>query len=105
MPLRLIVQTMIRRRVKKRLQAQGFGRHTRDEQDRLAVADIEALATILGEKPFLMGERPCGADATVFGFVASILSPVFTSKVRSAAERRQNLTDYRDRILRQYFKS
>jgi len=104
-PLRLIVQTMIRRRVKKRLQAQGFGRHTRDEQDRLAIADVEALATILGEKSFLMGERPCGADATVFGFIVSMLTPVFASKVRPAAERHQNLTDYRDRIMRQYFKS
>ncbi len=28
-----------------------------------------------------MGERPCGADATVFGFIASLLTPVFASKV------------------------
>jgi hypothetical protein len=48
-----------------------------------------------------MGERPCGADATVFDFIASLLTPVFASKVRSATERHRNLTDYRDRILGQ----
>jgi glutathione S-transferase len=104
-PLRLIVQTLIRRRVKGRLQAQGFGRHTPAEQDTLAIADVDALSALLGDKVYLMGERPCGADATVFGFVASILSPVFASKVRRVAERHQNLTDYRDRILRRYFSS
>jgi hypothetical protein len=52
-----------------------------------------------------MGERPCGADATVFGFIASLLTPVFASKVSSATERHRNLTDYRDRILGQYFRS
>ena len=105
LPLRPIVQTMIRRRVKKRLQGQGFGRHTRDEQDRLAIADVEALATVLGENPFLMGDKPCGADATVFGFVHSIMTPFFISKVRAAAEKHQNLIGYRDRIRRDYFNS
>jgi glutathione S-transferase len=58
------------------LKLQGFGRHSTSEQAELAIADINALATLVGEKAFLMGDRPCGADATVFAFVASFLSPV-----------------------------
>ena len=65
--------------------------------------DIDALATIIGEKAFLMGDRPCGADATVFAFVAGFLTPVFVTPIRTAAEKHQNLTGYRDRILRHYF--
>jgi glutathione S-transferase len=103
--VRPAVQALVRRRVKKRLNSQGFGRHTPAEQDTLAIADVDALSALLGDKLYLMGERPCGADATVFGFIASFLTPVFASKVRSATERYQNLTDYRDRILGQYFKS
>jgi glutathione S-transferase len=103
--VRPVVQALVRRRVKKRLNSQGFGRHTSAEQDTLAIADVDALSAVLGGKPYLMGERPCGADAAVFGFIASLLTPVFASKVRSATERHQNLTDYRDRILGQYFKS
>jgi glutathione S-transferase len=103
MPLRPIVQTVVRRKVRKTVELQGLGRHTRAEQDTLAIADVEALATLLGEKPFLMGEKTCGA--AVFGFVVSILAPVFTSEVRAAAEEYQNLIRYRDRIQNDYFKS
>jgi glutathione S-transferase len=104
-PARPIVQALVRRKVRKTLNLQGFGRHTPAEQDRLAIADIDALAAILGDKAYLMGERPCGADAVVFGFVASFLTPAFTTKVRTAAEKHQNLIDYRDCILHHYFTS
>lgn len=103
MPYRFIVQGMVRRKIRKTLKSQGFGRHTPAERDELAIADINALATLIGEKPFLMGDEPCGADASVFGFVAHWLVPQFTTAVRTAAKQHQNLVGYRDRILRQYF--
>jgi glutathione S-transferase len=103
LPLRLIVPRLVRRKVEKTLKLQGFGRHTPAEQNELAIRDIDALATIIGEKAFLMGDRPCGADATVFAFVAGFLTPVFVTPIRTAAEKHQNLTGYRDRILRHYF--
>ncbi|MGH6834753.1 MAG: glutathione S-transferase family protein [Methylocella sp.] len=103
MPLRPVVQGLIRRKVAKRLKLQGFGRHTPAEQDELAIADVEALATLIGDKAFLMGERPCGADAAVFAFVAGFLTPVFATPIRTAAEKHKNLTGYRDRIMRKYF--
>jgi len=103
MPLRPLVQFTVRRKIRKTLQLQGFGRHSRSEQVTLAVADINALAALLGEKPFLMGERPCGADAAVFGFVANFLDPALATEIRAAAEKHQNLIRYRDRILADYF--
>jgi len=105
MPLRAAVQFMVRQKIRKTLKLQGFGRHTQAERDALAIADIDALAALLGDKPFLMGERPCGADAAVFGFAASFLAPGFTTEVRAAAEKHQNLIGYRDRIQRDYFDS
>jgi glutathione S-transferase len=68
MPFRPIVQGLIRRKVEKTLKIQGFWRHTRAERDGLVIADLNALASLLGGKDFLMGEKPCGADATVFAF-------------------------------------
>jgi glutathione S-transferase len=80
MPLRPLVQFMVRRRIRNTLKMQGFfGRHSRNEQAILAKADIEAIATLLRDKPYLMGERPCGADAAVFGFVACFLESTKTS--------------------------
>jgi glutathione S-transferase len=103
MPFRPIVQGLIRRKVEKTLKLQGFGRHTRAERDALAIADLDALASLLGGKDFLMGEKPCGADATVFAFVASFLTPVFDTPIHAAAERHPNLAAYKDRITRFYF--
>jgi glutathione S-transferase len=101
MPFRPIVQRLVRRKVVKTFKFQGFGRHTPGEQAELAIADIKALATLIGDKAFVLGEKPCGADATVFAFVASFLTPVFEMPIRTAAERHANLIG--DRILRRYF--
>jgi glutathione S-transferase len=103
MPLRPMVQSLARRKVEKTLKLQGFGRHTPAEQDALGIADIDALAILIGDKAFLMGEKPCGADATVFAFVAASLRTVFDTPIRTAAERHANLIGYRDQILRKYF--
>ncbi|HET6377356.1 MAG TPA: glutathione S-transferase family protein [Methylocella sp.] len=103
LPLRPAVRAMARRRVKKSLQSQGIGRHSPAERDKLAIRDIEALSALIGGKTFLMGERPCGADATVSSFITQLLCPVFDSPMRAAAEQQGNLISYRDRILQCYF--
>ena len=103
MPLRPVVQRLIRRKVAKMLKLQGLWRHTGGEQADLAIADINALGALIGDKAFLMGKKSCGADATVFAFVASFLTPVFDTPIRTAAERHPNLAAYKDRIARLYF--
>jgi hypothetical protein len=35
--------------------------------------------------------------------VAQLMTPVFLTQTRTAAEKHQNLVSYRDRIQRQYF--
>ncbi|HXW71581.1 MAG TPA: glutathione S-transferase family protein [Methylocella sp.] len=104
-PLRLLLPSMVRRKIDKTLNLQGFGRHTREEQALLAIRDIDALATLIGDTDYLMGNDPCGADAAIFAFVAGALTPVFTTPLRSTAESYPNLINYRDRILRLYFKN
>lgn len=69
----------------------------------MAIRDIDSLAAIIGNKPFLMGERPCAADGFLFGIVTSILTPPLDSPIRTAIEKRANLVAYRDRITCRYF--
>lgn len=102
-PLRAAVSAMVRRKLGKRLQSQGIGRHSRSEICALAERDIAALATLLGEKRYFFGEQPCGADATLFAFIAGILTPVFETSIRTATEGHSNLVAYRDRIIARYF--
>ena len=39
----------------------------------LAARAIDAVALFLGDKRYFMGDRPCGADATVSAFVTNAL--------------------------------
>ena len=55
----------------------GLGRHAPDDDVELALRSILALSVQLGDKPYLMGDKPCGADATAFGALAGILTPFF----------------------------
>ncbi len=102
-PLRPIVAALVRRRVASAARGQGLARHSPAERDRLAIHDIDALAVLLGDKAFLMGDSPCGADATVFAFVANLLPPQFDTPLLAATRRHENLVAYRDRLMAAYF--
>ncbi len=102
-PMRPFVRALIRGKVLKRIKDQGMGRHSAQEIAELGIRDVDALAAVLGDTSYLLGEHPCGADAAVFGFVAGILTPVFESDVRVAAERHVNLIAYAKRISERYF--
>lgn len=102
-PIRPIARAMIRRSVVKGLHWHGLSRHSRDEIADFAARDLAALAVLLGDKPYLMGDQPCGADATAGAFVMAFLTPVFDTPIRIAAESHANLVAYRDRLIGRYF--
>jgi glutathione S-transferase len=81
----------------------GLGRHAPDEDVDLAVRSLFALSVQLGDKPYLMGDVPCGTDATAFGALAGILTPFFTSQLRERTAQFGNLTAYVDRMMLQYY--
>ena len=81
----------------------GLGRHAPDEDIDLAVRSLFALSVQLGDKNYLMGDTPCGTDATAFGALAGILTPFFTSPLRARAEQFGNLVAYVDRMMQHYY--
>jgi glutathione S-transferase len=103
--VRPFITLMVRRKIARSIYLQGLGRHSEGEATELGRKDIETLATLLGDKPFLFGDAPCGADATVFGSVSVLLWPGCESSLRDAAEAHANLVAYRDRLMRSYFPS
>lgn len=97
------VREQARERVRSYLHGQGLGRHTDAEIALLAAKDIAALSALLGDKPYLMGDRPCGADATMFGMLSGILTPFFDTPHRDAALAHPNLVAYRDRMMARFY--
>jgi len=85
------------------LKAQGAARHTPDEVVELGDRSLTALSVLLGDKPYLMGDRPVAVDATALGSLAGILTPFFESDLRRRAEGHANLVAYVARMMARYF--
>ena len=101
--LRPLIIAMVHRQTKRTMHGQGFGRHTRSEIEILAAKDIDAVAAVLGPKPFLFGDAPHAADASVFASISSALCPHFDTPIRTHAEGLPNLVAYRDRGMTKWF--
>ncbi len=97
-----LLMPMIRRDVVKKIQAQGLGRHRPEEVLELGKADISALATVLGDKPFLLGEHPTSFDATVYAFIKCITAFPVDSPFRQYTLSRQNLVRYCERFEQRF---
>ncbi len=102
-PIRPLIIAKIRRDVKRTLHGQGFGRHTRSQVETLAARDIDSIAALLGDKPFLFGTEPHAADAAVYGSVASVLCPHFETTIRNHAQSHANLVAYAKRCTARWF--
>lgn len=102
-PVRPIVRASIRRGIRKSLHLQGTGRHSPAEIAQIAVKGVDAIAAKLGDKPWLMGAEPCGADASVHAMITNLMCPEFVTPVRDAAEGHANLVAYRDRGLARWY--
>lgn len=90
-------------RVEGAMKAVGIARHSREEIAWLAEKSLAALAELLADKPYLMGEEPTAVDATAFAMLAAALSPFFETEVGKRARRFPNLVAYVDRMMARYY--
>ncbi len=90
-PVRALAQVLARRKARQNLRAQGSGRHTAQERLALAARSFEALSAQLGEQEYLMGASPCGADATLYAFVAGIVWADLQDPLRALVDAHPNL--------------
>lgn len=102
-PMRTQLRQDLQRRVFEALRAQGVARHSPQEILELGVRSLSALSLLLGEGPFLMGNRICGADAACFGVLAGVMSPYFDSPLRREAEGVLNLVAYVERMMARFY--
>ncbi len=91
------------RRVGESMRLAGLGRHTPQEITELGTRSLSALSMLLGWKPYLMGEKPCGTDAMAFASLAGLMTPFFDSPLRERALEFANLVAYVGRMMAQYY--
>lgn len=85
------------------LMAVGVGRHSDAEIAWLGERSLDAIAIILGDKPFLYGDRPVGSEAVVFSILATTLNPYFNCPLRERYEALPNLGAYVERMMDRFY--
>jgi glutathione S-transferase len=98
-----VMLPVLRRGMFKTLHAQGTGRHTLEEVEHLGKQDITALATLMGNKPFLLGDTPTSFDATVYAFLVGIIAFPVDSEFKQHTLSQGNLVEYCARFKSRYF--
>ena len=102
--IRWFAPGLIRGKVRKSLHAQGAGRHTADEVNQMLADDWRAIATILGDRPFLLGDQIRTVDCTVFAFADGVLGFPGDSAAKQAVSQLANVVAYRQRIRDRWWK-
>ena len=102
-PIRPIIAAMIRKKVIKATKAHGLGRHSAGEVHQLAQKAIDSLAGIIGDNKYLMGNKVCGADGTVFSFISALSCQHFETPIIGMVESHKNLVAYRERMNKDWY--
>lgn len=102
-PMRFIVPRLARRQLKSQLMGHGMGRHTEPEVVTLGTRSLDAAASFLGYKTYMMRYEPSGLDATAFAFLIGALCPLFETPLRGAADRHDNIKAYVRRMAERFY--
>lgn len=102
-PLRQLVPWLARRATRSAFIKHGMGRHSDAEILQLADDTLRSLSLLLGDKPWMMGERPCTLDAVVFASVAQVTLIELDNDLSRLARHYDNLQQYCTRINSAYF--
>lgn len=98
-----ILPNMVRKGMFRQLHEHGMGRHTEADVYELGKKGIDAVATLLGNSYFMMGDKLSTVDAVVYAFMANLLLDDLPSSLHDAAVAHRNLIEYCQRMKEQYF--
>jgi len=92
-----------RPRCKKMNELQGIGRLSNAERHARVFKDIDAVDFFLGNKEFLLGEKPSDVDCTVFAFLAGLCIPQLRLELGEYILKKPRIVTYLKRMQERYF--
>ena len=102
-PWRSDISAKARERIREDMHLHGIGRHTSDEVQRIGLQDVKAIEELLGDKTFLIDDRPREVDASLFGILVQFIIPPLRCGISDYARNSKTLTRYCENILAKYF--
>lgn len=93
----------IRRKTLRDAWGQGMWRHTTENISKHGCADIDAVAQVLGDKPYLFGDAPTSFDAAIYGSIANVLALPSEGKLATRAREHVNLVHFVQRVTQKYW--
>ena len=100
---RALLAPFARRGVRKQLLAQGMGNHSAQEIAAIGARDIDALAALLGHKPWFFGDTPTETDCVAYGQLANIHSVAFSSPMQGVIAGHANLVSFIERFTARFY--
>ncbi len=97
------VVEVFRERILGQLVGQGMGLHKPEEISRIGINDMRAVSDYLGNKPFLLGDRPTTADAAVYAYIANMIEVPLRDPVKAYGRSNSRLVAYCDRMRARFF--
>jgi glutathione S-transferase len=97
-PLRLFVPAIVRRKAIAQSVAQGIGRHTREEIYAWGIEDVSAVATLIGDGPFALGDRIRTVDMSIYAFLATTAKEPIDTPLRAFVRGHAGIMRYIDRV-------
>lgn len=102
-PIRSVIAPSARSGVRKQLRGHGIGLHTQDEIHAIGQRDISALADLLGDKPFFMGDAPTELDAAAYAQLANIMRAPIETPIKDHACAIAPLNAFLDRFHAKFY--
>ena len=89
---------MFCRHFRRQLRARGMARHSAQTIAAKGKADLDAVEAILGDKPFIVANRPSMTDVSVYGLLAPMAAWPMRTPVADNIKSRPRLLGYLQRV-------
>lgn len=97
-PVRVVIGGKLRKNLRSGLHTQGIGRFSETERAERVAKDLEAIKLQLGDKPYLFGDAPTAADASVCPMLSGLSTIPLPTEVSCLVKNDDMLMGYIGRM-------
>ena len=97
-PIRGLIFGKIIKDMKVGMRGHGIGRHSNEEIFAFGLKDLQAVQDILGDKPFLLDDKPREYDASIYGLLANLMAEGFPTPMSEFISNSPTLMGYIARV-------